>query len=130
VADSQSLAVPLDDADATSLPSGENATARTRPEWPSSVPRAAPVAGSQAYERYHPRMLSRSFTPADLRDSCLPYKESQGRSTKLRRHSYSEAGRRAEALQLTEQVVHLLELELNVKIRPFLLRKDHWQHSN
>src|SRR5436305_14717694 len=35
------------DADATSLPSGENATPHTESEWPSSVRRAAPVAESQ-----------------------------------------------------------------------------------
>ena len=36
------------DADATSLPSGENATPYTESEWPSSVRRAAPVAESQS----------------------------------------------------------------------------------
>src|SRR2546423_11298983 len=36
------------DADATSLPSGENATALTQSEWLLSVRRAAPVAESQS----------------------------------------------------------------------------------
>src|SRR5438477_6929833 len=36
------------DDDATSLPSGENATPNTASEWPSSVRRAAPVAESQS----------------------------------------------------------------------------------
>ena len=45
---SQSLTVVSRDADATSLPSGENATALTQSEWPSSVRRAAPVAESQS----------------------------------------------------------------------------------
>jgi hypothetical protein len=48
VTKSQSLTVLSSDADATSLPSGENATARTSAEWPSSVRRAAPVAESQS----------------------------------------------------------------------------------
>src|SRR4051794_31771574 len=43
---SQSLTVPSLDPDATSLPSGENATAEGK--WPLSVPRTAPVAGSQS----------------------------------------------------------------------------------
>jgi len=37
VAESHSLTVPSPDPDATSLPSGENATALTESEWPSSV---------------------------------------------------------------------------------------------
>src|SRR5256714_14053186 len=48
VADSQSLTVLSFDADATSLPSGENATALTQSEWPSSVCSGAPVADSQS----------------------------------------------------------------------------------
>src|SRR2546423_916701 len=36
------------DADATSLPSGENATELTESEWPSSVCSAAPVTASQS----------------------------------------------------------------------------------
>ena len=36
VAESQSLTVSSSDADATSLPSGEKATALTGPEWPVS----------------------------------------------------------------------------------------------
>lgn len=48
VAASQSLAVWSSDADATSLPSGENATAMTGPKWPSSVLCTAPVAESQS----------------------------------------------------------------------------------
>src|SRR2546429_9409435 len=47
MADSQSLTVLSYDADATSLPSGENATAQTALEWPSSVCSGAPVADSQ-----------------------------------------------------------------------------------
>lgn len=46
VAASQSLTVRSWDADATSLPSSEGATARTTSEWPSSVLRAVPVAAS------------------------------------------------------------------------------------
>ena len=45
---SQSLTVLSSDADATSLPSGEKATALTELEWPSSVCSAAPVAASQS----------------------------------------------------------------------------------
>ena len=48
VAESQSLTVQSLDADATSLPSGENATALTENEWPSSVCSEAPVAESQS----------------------------------------------------------------------------------
>ena len=48
VAESQSLIVLSPDADATSLPSGKNATPLTQPEWPSSMRRAAPVAESQS----------------------------------------------------------------------------------
>jgi hypothetical protein len=40
VAESQSLTVLSLDADTTSLPSGENATAQTESRWPSSVQRA------------------------------------------------------------------------------------------
>ena len=47
MAESQSLTV-LSPADATSLPSGENATARTTLEWPSSVCSGAPMAESQS----------------------------------------------------------------------------------
>ena len=46
--ESQSLTIPSSDADATSLPSGENATPQTEPLWPSSVPRDAPVVESQS----------------------------------------------------------------------------------
>jgi hypothetical protein len=46
LAGSQSLTVS--DADATSLLSGEKATALTEPEWPSSVASEAPVAKSQS----------------------------------------------------------------------------------
>ena len=45
---SQSLIIISYDPDATSLPSGENATAATGLEWPSSVGRGAPVARSQS----------------------------------------------------------------------------------
>ena len=45
---SQSRTVSSDDADATSLPSGEKATALTRFEWPSSVLRQDPVPVSQS----------------------------------------------------------------------------------
>src|SRR5277367_4792278 len=48
VAESQSLTVRSDDPDATSVPSGEKATAMTQPEWPSSVCWASPVAESQS----------------------------------------------------------------------------------
>jgi hypothetical protein len=48
VAESQSLTALSADAYATSLPSGEIATAQTQFEWPSSVRRAAPVAESQS----------------------------------------------------------------------------------
>src|ERR1700735_1089344 len=48
VTESQSLTVLSLDADATSLPSGESATALTQSEWPSSVAHAAPVAESQS----------------------------------------------------------------------------------
>jgi hypothetical protein len=45
---SQSRTVMSSDADATSWPSGEKATAQTGREWPSSVPRTAPVVASQS----------------------------------------------------------------------------------
>ena len=45
---SQSRTVPSPDADATSLPSGEKATALTEPEWPSSVCSGEPVLASQS----------------------------------------------------------------------------------
>jgi hypothetical protein len=45
---SQSLTVSSPDADATTSPSGENATDLTQPEWPSSVGSAAPVSASQS----------------------------------------------------------------------------------
>jgi hypothetical protein len=48
ITESQSLSILSSDADATSLPSGENATVRTVSEWPSSVRRTAPVAESQS----------------------------------------------------------------------------------
>ncbi|KAF2818069.1 hypothetical protein CC86DRAFT_337613, partial [Ophiobolus disseminans] len=38
----------LSDADATSCPSGEKATALTQEEWPSSVLRQVPVAASHS----------------------------------------------------------------------------------
>lgn len=47
IVESQSLTVLSLDADATSLPSGENATTWTQFEWPCSVWHAAPVAESQ-----------------------------------------------------------------------------------
>jgi hypothetical protein len=48
VPESQSLTVQSSDADATSLLSGENATASTVLEWPLSVLCIAPVAESQS----------------------------------------------------------------------------------
>src|SRR2546423_1476613 len=48
VAASQSLTVLSFDADATSCPSGENATALTPFEWPLSVRSDCPVAASQS----------------------------------------------------------------------------------
>src|SRR5271156_6574135 len=45
---SQSLTVPSCEADATSCPSGEKATALTEPEWPASVHRSAPVLAFQS----------------------------------------------------------------------------------
>src|SRR5271155_5878844 len=45
---SQSLTVPSAEADATSCPSGEKATALTEREWPVSVCRSAPVLASQS----------------------------------------------------------------------------------
>ena len=44
----QSRIVQRSDADATSWPSGEKATAKTHPEWPSSVLRQDPVPASQS----------------------------------------------------------------------------------
>ena len=38
--------VPSPEPDTISWPSGENATARTQPEWPFSIRRSAPVAAS------------------------------------------------------------------------------------
>ncbi|KAK2754608.1 hypothetical protein CKAH01_17405 [Colletotrichum kahawae] len=48
VAASQSRTVWSPDADATTWPSGEKATAQTEDVWPSSVCRGAPVAASQS----------------------------------------------------------------------------------
>ena len=45
---SQSRTVRSVEADATSVPSGEKATALTEPVWPWSVCMAAPVAASQS----------------------------------------------------------------------------------
>jgi len=63
VAASQSLTVLLSDADATCLPSGENATALTRPEWPSRVCSGAPNADRHSktqldLERYAREVLT------------------------------------------------------------------------
>ncbi|KAF1965829.1 hypothetical protein BU23DRAFT_443005, partial [Bimuria novae-zelandiae CBS 107.79] len=48
VAASHSRTVLSREADATSWPSGEKATALTSPEWPSSVLRHVPVAASHS----------------------------------------------------------------------------------
>jgi hypothetical protein len=51
------------DADASSLPSCENATAWTTPEWPSSVCSGAPVAGSHSQ-----LLVKRNNVEADSKD--------------------------------------------------------------
>ena len=62
---SQSRMVWLSDADASTLPSAENATDITESEWPSRVPRVSPVAGSQ----------SRTVWSSDADASTLPSAE-------------------------------------------------------
>src|SRR5256885_12551433 len=66
VAVSQSLTVPSRDADATSWPSGENTTEITEPEWPSSVPRTAPVAVSQSLTVRSEEHTSELQSPCNL----------------------------------------------------------------
>lgn len=50
----RSLTVWFQDADATSLPSGENAIPRTLLEWPMSVRSSTPVAESQSLAALSP----------------------------------------------------------------------------
>ena len=63
IEEDESLTVWSVDADATSLPSGEIATALTEAEWPSSIPRAALVA--------EPRSLTVLSSDADATSCCL-----------------------------------------------------------
>ena len=67
VAESQSRTVLSSEADATSLPSGEKATALTSSKWPSSVCSAAPVAKSQSRT-----VLSRENMPPEADATSLP----------------------------------------------------------
>jgi len=78
VAESQSLTVQSSDADSTSLPSGENATAWAQPEWPSSVCSEAPITASRVAAAPHARVAATrpartaatpSSSPADNDDS-------------------------------------------------------------